>query len=135
MKRKVITTTRVIMFGFLIGALLGSVLLVLPISLKSGIHLDYIDSLFVAVSSICVTGLSTVNIGETFSLFGQLVLLLIIQLGGLGVVTFTTMLLVIFRQKITLKDRILIQNAYNLASKMISVLTEVYDRLILETGV
>lgn len=114
MKRKVITTTRVIMFGFLIGALLGSVLLVLPISLKPGIHLDYIDSLFVAVSSICVTGLSTVNIGETFSLFGQLILLLIIQLGGLGVVTFTTMLLVIFRQKITLKDRILIQNAYNL---------------------
>ena len=114
MKRKVITTTRVIMFGFLIGALLGSVLLVLPNSLKPGIHLDYIDSLFVAVSSICVTGLSTVNIGETFSLFGQLILLLIIQLGGLGVVTFTTMLLVIFRQKITLKDRILIQNAYNL---------------------
>ena len=61
-----------------------------------------------------MTGLSTVNIGETFSLFGQLILLLIIQLGGLGVVTFTTMLLVIFRQKITLKDRILIQNAYNL---------------------
>ena len=114
MKRKVITTTRVIMFGFLIGALLGSVLLVLPISLKPGIHLDYIDSLFVAVSSICVTGLSTVNIGETFSVFGQLILLLIIQMGGLGVVTFTTMLLVIFRQKITLKDRILIQNAYNL---------------------
>ena len=73
MKRKVITTTRVIMFGFLIGALLGSVLLVLPNSLKPGIHLDYIDSLFVAVSSICVTGLSTVNIGETFSLFGQLI--------------------------------------------------------------
>ena len=114
MKRKLITTTRVIMFGFLIGALLGSVLLMLPISLKHGIQLDYIDALFVSVSSICVTGLSTVNIGETFSLFGQLILLLIIQMGGLGVVTFTTMLLVIFRQKITLKDRILIQNAYNL---------------------
>lgn len=114
MKRKLITTTRVIMFGFLIGALLGSALLMLPISLKHGIQLDYIDALFVSVSSICVTGLSTVNIGETFSLFGQLILLLIIQMGGLGVVTFTTMLLVIFRQKITLKDRILIQNAYNL---------------------
>ena len=62
MKRKLITTTRVIMFGFLIGALLGSVLLMLPISLKHGIQLDYIDALFVSVSSICVTGLSTVNI-------------------------------------------------------------------------
>ena len=80
MKRKLITTTRVIMFGFLIGALLGSVLLMLPISLKHGIQLDYIDALFVSVSSICVTGLSTVNIGETFSLFGQLILLLIIQM-------------------------------------------------------
>lgn len=107
-------TTRIIMLGFLLGALIGSVLLCLPVSLKPGVVMDYVDALFVAVSSICVTGLSTVNIGATFSAFGQVVLLLLIQLGGLGVVTFTTILLVSFHKRITLAERMLIQNAYNL---------------------
>lgn len=114
MKRKVLTTTRVIMLGFLLGALVGSILLYLPISLRQGVRIDYIDALFVAVSGICVTGLSTVNIGLTFSTFGQVVLLIIIQLGGLGIVTFTTLLLVVFKKQITLETRILMQSAYNL---------------------
>ncbi len=108
------TTTRVIMLGFLLGALIGSVLLVTPLSLKAGVRLNYTDALFVSVSSICVTGLATINIGATFSLFGQIVLLVLIQMGGLGVVTFTTLVLIVFQKKITLGDRILIQNAYNL---------------------
>jgi len=102
------------MLGFLIGALLGSVLLMLPVSLKKGVTLGYIDSLFVAVSAICVTGLSTVNIGQTFSGFGQAVLLFTIQIGGLGIVTFTTLVLLAFGRRITLADRKLIQSAYNL---------------------
>lgn len=114
MKKKLMTTTRVIMLGFLIGAIIGSVLLYLPFSLKAGVRIHYLDALFVSVSSICVTGLSTVNIGATFSLFGQIVLLILIQMGGLGVVTFTTLVLLAFQKKITLADRILIQNAYNL---------------------
>lgn len=114
MKRRSMTTTRVIMLGFLLGALLGSLLLFLPVSLKTGVRIKYIDALFVSVSAICVTGLSTVNIGATFSAFGQFVLMLLIQMGGLGVVTFTTLLLIVFRRKISLADRILIQNAYNL---------------------
>lgn len=113
-KKRLLTTTRIIMLGFLLGALLGSFLLCMPVSLKEGACLEYIDALFVSVSSICVTGLSTVNIGETFSLFGQVVLLLLIQTGGLGVVTFTTILLMAFHRRITLADRMLIQNAYNL---------------------
>lgn len=113
-KKRLLTTTRIIMLGFLLGALVGSVLLCLPISLKEGVGIEYVDSLFVSVSAICVTGLSTINIGATFSVFGQIILLLLIQLGGLGVVTFTTILLVLFHRKITLADRMLIQNAYNL---------------------
>ena len=113
-KKRLFTTTRIIMLGFLLGALLGSFLLCMPISLKEGVCLEYIDALFVSVSSICVTGLSTINIGQTFSLFGQVILLLLIQTGGLGVVTFTTILLLLFHRKITLADRMLIQNAYNL---------------------
>ena len=113
-KKRLFTTTRIIMLGFLLGALLGSFLLCMPISLKEGVCLEYIDALFVSVSSICVTGLSTINIGQTFSLFGQVILLMLIQTGGLGVVTFTTILLLLFHRKITLADRMLIQNAYNL---------------------
>ncbi|MGM9615905.1 MAG: TrkH family potassium uptake protein [Oscillospiraceae bacterium] len=114
MKKRLLTTTRVIMLGFLIGALVGAVLLVLPVSLQSGVHLGFADALFVSVSGICVTGLSTVNIGQTFSAFGQVVLLILIQLGGLGVVTFTTLVLILFRRRITLSERKLIQSAYNL---------------------
>ena len=75
------------MLGFLMGALLGTLLLMLPISTRPGQAIGFLDSLFVSTSSICVTGLSTINIGQTFSLFGQVVLLLLIQFGGLGIVT------------------------------------------------
>lgn len=114
MKRRKLTTTVIIMLGFLIGALLGTLCLLLPFSTKAGQHIDFLDALFVSMSGICVTGLSTVNIGQTFSAFGQVVLLLLIQFGGLGIVTFTTIVLCIFRRRITLSDRMLIQSAYNL---------------------
>lgn len=114
MKRHKLTPTGIIMLGFLIGAFLGAFCLLLPISLRQGQKIDSIDALFVAMSSICVTGLSTVNIGQTFSAFGQVVLLLLIQFGGLGIVTFTTIVLCLFRRRITLAERIVIQSAYNL---------------------
>lgn len=114
MKRHKLTTTRIIMLGFLIGALSGMLLLMLPCSVKPGQSVDVFDALFVSMSSICVTGLSTVNIGQTFSVFGQVVLLFLIQFGGLGIVTFTTIILCIFRRRITLSDRMLIQSSYNL---------------------
>lgn len=112
-KHTSLITTRIIMLGFLIGIAAGTLLLSLPISTKSGVHIHILDSLFVAVSSICVTGLSTVNIGQTFSLFGQLVLLILIQIGGLGIVTFTTLVLMTLGRHLDLADRLLLQNAYN----------------------
>lgn len=114
MKRHKLTTTRIIMLGFLAGAFIGMLCLMLPCSVKTGQSIDFFDALFVSMSSICVTGLSTVNIGQTFSGFGQIVLLFLIQFGGLGIVTFTTIVLCIFRRRITLSDRMLIQSAYNL---------------------
>ena len=114
MKKHRHTTTGIIMLGFFLGAVTGTIGLLLPISLKPGCELDFFDALFVAMSSVCVTGLSTVNIGQTFSVFGQVILLFLIQFGGLGIVTFTTLILCLFRQRITLADRMVIQNAYNL---------------------
>ena len=114
MKKRKLTTTVIIMLGFLAGAAAGTLCLLLPVSLRQGQVLAPLDALFVATSSICVTGLSTVNIGQTFSFFGQIVLLFLIQFGGLGIVTLTTMVLCLFRRRITLSDRMLIQSAYNL---------------------
>lgn len=114
MSKRGLTTTRIIMLGFLAAIAVGTVCLMLPVSLRQGRSMEFTDALFVAVSSVCVTGLSTVNVGQTFSGFGQTVLLLLIQLGGLGIVTFTTTVLLLLRRKITLADRMLIQSAYNL---------------------
>lgn len=114
MKKRKLTTTAVIMLGFLAGIFIGTLCLLLPVSLQGGIKINFFDALFVATSSICVTGLSTVNIGQTFSTFGQIVILLLIQFGGLGIVTFTTLILCLFHRRITLSDRMLIQSAYNL---------------------
>ncbi len=114
MKKHRLTTTRIIMLGFLLGALIGAACLMLPLSARPGVRVSFPDALFVAMSSVCVTGLSTVNIGQTFSPFGQVVILFLIQFGGLGIVTFTTIVLLLFRRRITLSDRMLIQSAYNL---------------------
>lgn len=93
------------------GIIIGTLLLCLPESTVNGI--PAIDAFFVAVSSICVTGLSTVNIGATFTPLGQIILLILIEVGGLGVITFSVLLMVLFGQRISLTNRMLIQNAYN----------------------
>ncbi|MDE7324785.1 MAG: TrkH family potassium uptake protein [Lachnospiraceae bacterium] len=118
MKKKkrfiVMTTTRMIMLGFLTAIILGTILLSLPIATKGRIVTPFMDALFTATTSICVTGLSTVSMAEHFSLFGQAVILFLIQFGGLGIVTFTTTLLLLLGKRISLKERLLLQDAYNL---------------------
>ena len=88
MKKRKLTATRIIMLGFFLGAVAGAVCLMLPFSVRRGQRLDFLDGLFVAVSSICVTGLSTGNIGAAFSGFGQGGILLLIPFGGFGIVSF-----------------------------------------------
>lgn len=115
-RKRSLTTTQIIAGGFLISIILGMVLLMLPVSSRSGSFTDPVDALFTSTTSVCVTGLTTVTISEHFSIFGQLVIMLLIQVGGLGVVTFTTALLLISARKITLRERMLIKDAYNLNS-------------------
>lgn len=83
-------TTQIIALGFVILILTGTILLMLPISTVERTVTPAIDALFTATTSSCVTGLVTVVTGQHWSLFGQLVILMMIQLGGLGVVSFTT---------------------------------------------
>ncbi len=108
------TTTQIILFSFLLVILLGSLLLALPISSATGKSVNYLDALFTATTSTCVTGLVTVPTYSTWSIFGQIVILILIQIGGLGVVAFMALFMIIINKKLRLKDNQLIQDAFNL---------------------
>lgn len=107
---------RIIALGFLLTILLGSVLLKLPISVKDGQNLSYIDALYTSTSAVCVTGLISVDVGATFTLFGRLVVLLLVQVGGLGVTTIGAGIILAIGRKMDLKGVNLIKEASNLDS-------------------
>lgn len=93
--------------------LAGAVLLMLPIASTDGSSLSFVDALFTATSASCVTGLVVVDTGTYFSVFGQLVVIALIQLGGLGLVLFATLFSVVMRKKIDLQSRLNIQASLN----------------------
>ncbi len=111
-----LSTTQIIMLSFLFAILIGSILLVLPISTKNGESVSYIDALFTATSATCVTGLVTLPTVTTWSVFGQTVILILIQIGGLGIITIMAGLMVVLHRKIGLKDSQLISDAFNINS-------------------
>ena len=114
MKRIRLTTTQIILISFLLVIFTGSILLAMPISSADGIAVPYIDALFTATTSTCVTGLVTLPTFSTWSVFGQVVILVLIQVGGLGVVTIMTGLMLLLNRKLGVSDRLLIQDAFNL---------------------
>ena len=95
----------VLPLGFIVVILTGTLLLMLPFARKSGSSLSFIDALFTATSATCVTGLVVVDTGTFFSTFGQVVILLLIQLGGLGLMTMSMILFTFTGRKISLHDR------------------------------
>ena len=94
----------IVFFGLAI--LSGSLILCQPVSLVPGQSLSWTDALFTAASATCVTGLTVVDTGTVFSFEGRLVILFLIQVGGLGIMTLTSLAFYLFRQRITLSDRI-----------------------------
>lgn len=104
---------RIIAFGFLTTIFIGSFLLMLPICLRSGVRLSYIDSLYTSTSAVCVTGLSVVDAGSTFSPIGQVVLISLIQIGGLGVATIGAGIMLAVGKKMNLKGVNVIKTATN----------------------
>ncbi len=115
-RKPYLSTTQIILLSFLGVILIGSVLLSLPVSSAGGRAVPYIDALFTATTATCVTGLVTVSTAATWSVFGQAVILLLIQIGGLGVITFMTAVMLLFNRKIGVSDRLLIQDAFNLST-------------------
>ena len=103
----------ILALGFLAVILLGTVLLALPAASRNGKGIGLFDSLFTATSAVCVTGLVAVDTGTTFSFFGQVVLLILIQVGGLGFMVFATMIMVALGRKISIRGRMLIRESMN----------------------
>lgn len=115
-RKKIFTlsTTQIILLSFLVAIFLGSILLSLPISSADGKPVPYVDALFTATTSTCVTGLVTLPTATTWSVFGQIVILILIQIGGLGIITIMSGIMLLLNKKIGIGDRLLIQDAFNL---------------------
>lgn len=103
----------ILIFGFLGLIFLGTLLLMLPMSTEDRHHLAFIDALFEATSAVCVTGLAVVDTGTTFTLFGQVILLILVQLGGWGFMTSGILMFLILGKRIGLKERLILKESIN----------------------
>lgn len=103
----------VIAIGFAGIILLGSVLLALPVASATGRGVPWFDTLFTATSAVCVTGLVVVDTGTAYSTFGHVVLLVLIQLGGLGFMTFATIIFRLMGRHISMRERMIMQDSLN----------------------
>lgn len=115
-KKFSLSTTQSIMLSFLAMIFVGSLLLSLPVSSANGVPVPYLDALFTATSATCVTGLVTVPSVAAWSVFGQAVILILIQVGGLGVITIMSALMLLLHKRMGIGDRLLLQDAFNLNS-------------------
>jgi trk system potassium uptake protein TrkH len=110
--RRNFQSTQLVVLSFASVIVLGTILLSLPIATQTGEGLRIIDAFFTTVSATCVTGLAVVDTGTTFSVFGQIVILACIQIGGLGLMTFTTVFLVAAGRRLAIADSIAIQESF-----------------------
>ena len=107
---------RLIALGFASTILLGTLLLLMPFSIRSGITVQPVDALFSATSAVCVTGLLTVDTADTFTPVGQVVMAVLIQIGGLGITSIGMGLALAAGRRISLRERTLIREAMNVSS-------------------
>ena len=136
-KKKELSTTQIIMLGFLALTLIGALLLMLPICSAEGTFTSFMTSLFTATTCVCVTGLVVVDTYAHWSTVGHVVMLILIQCGGLGVVTLSTYILTLLGQKIGLKQRLLLEDALNLdtMSGLVRFIKKVFKGTLLVEGI
>lgn len=109
--RRRISSFQIIILGFAGVILLGALLLMLPVSTRSGVVTPFTDALFTSTSAVCVTGLVVRDTGSYWSTFGQSVIILLIQIGGLGVITVAAAFSLLSGRKISLRQRSTMQDA------------------------
>ena len=110
-KKKHLSSFQLIILGFASVILLGAIILMLPVSSAEGVITPFNQTLFTSTSAVCVTGLAVLDTGSYWSVFGQVVILLLIQIGGLGVVTVAVSVFMLSGRKISLMQRSTMQNA------------------------
>lgn len=112
-KLKKMNTSQIIALGFAVMILLGGLILWMPFSAAPGQSTSFADAMFTATTCVCVTGLVTVTTVSHWSLFGKVVILILIQAGGIGVVALASLVFISMRKKISMKNRKMIQESYN----------------------
>ena len=132
-KKYFLDPPKILVVGFASIILIGAILLTLPAATTNGHGLSFLNALFTATSATCVTGLVVVDTGTTFTIFGQIVILSLIQVGGLGFMTFATFFALLLGKKISLKERILLQESLNNLS--MEGIVRLARRIIIFTGV
>ncbi|MEK8132424.1 TrkH family potassium uptake protein [Paenibacillus filicis] len=115
-KKFELTPPQILVLGFAAIILLGTILLTLPFSSADGLPTPVLDALFTATSAACVTGLVVVDTGLHWSLFGKIVIIIMIQVGGLGFMTMSTLFAFVLKKRISLKERLILQEAMNQGS-------------------
>lgn len=126
-----LTPTQVLALGFPLIMLIGMLLLMLPVSSAAGEWTSPLTALFTSVSATCVTGLVVVDTGTYWSLFGQIVILILVQIGGLGFMSIAVVLSMLIRRRITPRERMLIAQSYGLDS--VENMTVLVRRVIVGT--
>lgn len=112
-KKRNMSPFKILAIGFLTVILTGAILLTLPISTQSGEVTNFLDSIFTATSAVCVTGLVVQDTGTYWSTFGQGVILTLIEIGGLGFMAMSTFFAMVLGKRISLRERLVMQEAYN----------------------
>lgn len=111
--KKELNPAQILVLGFAVVILLGGMLLNLPFSSVDGISVGFVNAIFTATSAVCVTGLAVVDTGTHWTLFGKIVIMFLIQIGGLGFMTMATAISFVMGRKISLKSRLVMQEAFN----------------------
>ena len=107
------TPYQILALGFAGFIMIGTLLLMMPMTSVNGQGLSFVDALFTATSAVCITGLVVVDTGSHFNLLGQTVIIFLIQIGGLGIMTMATLMALVIGRKIQLRERLVMQEALN----------------------
>ena len=108
---KFFSPTRIFVLSFAMVILLGGVALWFPFSASKG-HLRFVDALFSSTSAVCVTGLVVIDIGKDLSVIGQVITIFLFQIGGLGIITFSTVFFVMMGRGLSFKGREIVQSTF-----------------------
>jgi trk system potassium uptake protein TrkH len=127
MQSSKLSPAQLVILSFALIILVGALLLVLPISAQAGKTISFVDALFMSTSATCVTGLATVSMADDFSLFGQLVILTLIQVGGLGIMTISSCIALFMGRNLGVREQVLMQDVLDSSSseELLSLIVDI----------